>query len=401
MKKLGLLLASIVIGFSSFGQLNNSWTKKADYAGLKRERAVSFVIDSLGYVGTGVDTAEVVRKDFWKYSATLNTWTQVADLPGSVRRNAMAFATGGYGYVVGGIDSLSAAAPGHQKLNDNWRYDPVTNSWLQRSPIPTAGVYFGTGFAVDSKGYICCGKFGPNNYSNQLWEYKPSTDTWLQLAPFPGGVRYQLNSFSIGLKGYVGMGTDQDMYRKDLWEYDVVTGQWSPKQDLPASQRSAYMTFTIGQRGYVCMGANGGYLDDLWEYNPFTDDWTVRADYGGTSRKSGVGFAINGRGYVGLGKGYNGKKSSLHEYNPPAVVGTDELEMEFSIYPNPVSDKIKITSNSNKINRAIIYDMAGKQVTESFTPDYINVAHIPAGSYLITVVDDKNNNLGQKKFIKL
>ena len=39
----------------------NTWVKLNDFIGGKRERAVAFSINGFGYVGTGTDTAEVVR----------------------------------------------------------------------------------------------------------------------------------------------------------------------------------------------------------------------------------------------------------------------------------------------------------------------------------------------------
>ena len=77
----------ILLIFMFFGlyylnaQTMNFWTKKSDFTGLKRTRAVSFTVDDYAYVGTGVDTAEQVQNDFWKYDPILDTWTQVANLP--------------------------------------------------------------------------------------------------------------------------------------------------------------------------------------------------------------------------------------------------------------------------------------------------------------------------------
>ena len=59
MKKLVLLLFLGLTG-SSFSQIENTWTKMSDFSGLKRERAIAFSVNGFGYMGTGVDTAEVV-----------------------------------------------------------------------------------------------------------------------------------------------------------------------------------------------------------------------------------------------------------------------------------------------------------------------------------------------------
>ncbi len=385
MKHLITLLIAI-IGFSAFGQTENFWTKKADFTGLKRERAVAFSIGDYGYIGTGVDTSETVLSDFWKYDPSNDTWTQIADIPGGMRRNAVAFTIGNFAYVGTGMDSVVATAPGSSTLADFWQFDPSTNSWTQKADYPGGfgnGIYFATGFAIDSKGYICCGKRGPNNYSNQLWEYKPSIDQWTQLASFPGGLRYQLASFVVGYKAYVGFGTDQDLYRKDLWEFDATSNQWTQKADFPGSERSSTTTFTIGQRGFVTLGANGGFLDDLWEYNPFTDNWSVKASYGGSARKNAVAFVVNGKAYVGTGKGYSGKKMSMHEYTPGSVLGLDQHEIDIAMYPNPTVDVVHFNYSNEQIDEIALYSISGQQLAAGAGLKSLDVSEFTNGNYLV------------------
>lgn len=408
MKNLYSILTILLISTSCFSQTPNTWLKVSDLGsdttgnGLKRERAVAFSIDQFGYVGTGVDTSETVLVDFWKYDPTTNAWTQIADIPGSMRRNAISFTIDNYGYVGTGMDSVVASSPGAATLNDFWRYDPSNNSWSARANFPGNsgfGIYFSTGFSIDSKGYVCGGKMGPNNYSNQLWEYKPALDQWTQLANFPGGVRYQLCSFSIGYKAYVGLGTDQDMYRKDIWEFSAATNQWTQMNDFPASARASTMTFTLGQRGYVCMGTNGGFLDDLWEYNPFTDQWSSREPYGGTRRKGGVAFTINNSAYVGTGKGNSGKKASFQQYTPPAVVGINEIETHFTIYPNPVIDNIHIEINSFEIQKLELYSTYGRKVLSTPVTSLINTNNIASGIYILAAISKSGEIISKQKLI--
>lgn len=399
------LLVIILIFTSQLvaAQTENFWVKKADFAGLKRERAIAFTIGQLAYVGTGVDTAEIVYRDLWSYDPVADVWAQLADNPGQPRRNAIAFSIGNYGYVGTGINANSVTETGATKLKDFWQYDPALNTWTQKADYPGGGgtgVYFATGFAVDSKGYICGGKMGPNWYSNHLWEYKPVLDQWTQLANFPGGVRYQHSSFVIDYNAFVGLGTDQDMYRKDFWKFDVSTNQWSAIADLPASERAASMTFTLGQRGYVCMGTNGGYLEDLWEYNPFANSWSSRATYDGAERKGGVGFSINGKGYVGLGKGYSGKKQSLYEYTPPAILDLAEQELKLLVYPNPVISELHIQVDNAELREIRIYSLSGREVKRTPYQDKIDLRDLQGGYYLIHAIGQNDQVLASKPFIK-
>lgn len=388
-----LTISIVVLTFFSFGQTENYWTKKADFTGLKRERAVAFSIGDFGYLGTGVDTAETVLNDFWKYDPTTDVWTQIADIPG-IRRNAVAFTIAGFGYVGTGMDSVTATAFGASTLSDFWQFDPTANSWTQKASYPGnfgTGLYFATGFAIDSKGYICGGKMGPNNYSNQLWEYKPSLDVWTQLSNFPGGVRYQLSSFVVDFKAYVGLGTDQDLYRKDLWEFNATTNQWTAMADFPASERASASTFTIGQRGFVTLGANGGFLDDLWEYNPFADSWSIKATYGGSPRKNASSFVVNGKAYVGTGKGYSGKKASMHEYTPGSVLGVGEIEIDIAMYPNPSHDFVNLNYVAEQIDEVELYSISGQKLVSGKGIQTIQVSEFAQGNYIL--IGRKDNQI--------
>jgi N-acetylneuraminic acid mutarotase len=385
-----LVICSLSTLFDLSAQLENSWVKKNDFGGLKRERAVAFSIGNYGYIATGVDTAEVVLNDLWQYDPTNDSWSQKANLPGSPRRDAVAFSADGKGYVGTGIDADEAL--GANKLKDFWAYDPTLNTWAQVADYPGVGglgLYFATAFDLDGKGYVCCGKVGPNSYTNQLWEYKPSLNQWTQRANFPGGVRYQLASFSIGLYGYVGLGADQDILRKDFWRYNAGSNQWTQIASLPASERAASVTFSIGNRGFVCMGTDGGLLDDLWEYIPEIDYWVSRAPYGGSERKNAVGFVVNGRAYVGTGNGYTGKKQSIEEYTPMQLVGLNDPSFsQISIFPNPTADYFRIEHKSIEPLSVAIFSVSGKLVYENNSiadNEPINVSNLQTGSYVVRV----------------
>lgn len=401
MRKFLVIIFLSVLG-NGYTQTHNFWTKKNDFGGLKRERAVAFTANDFAFVGTGIDTAEHVLNDFWKYDAMTDSWEQVANLPGSIRRNAVAFSINDIGYVGTGMDSAVASVPGSNVLSDFWAYDPVLNSWTQKADFPGSGgngVYFATGFSIDSKGYICCGKRGPNDYTDELWEYKPSIDQWAQLPSFPGGVRYQLSSFSIGYSAFVGLGTDQDLYRNDIWKFDATINQWTEMSNFPASERAGATSFTIGERGYICMGTNGGMLDDLWEYNPISDLWSVKANYGGSARKNAVAFSLHGKGYVGTGKGYSGKKMSFHEYTPSDILSIENNgEIELSIYPNPVTDVITIQT-TNPITKVDVLNTNGK-LCKTTSNCSILVSDLEPGIYLLHVWKD-NNLVSSKRIVKV
>jgi len=406
MKKLLYFFTLILLTNSVWGQTENYWVEKADFGGLKRERAVAFTIGGMGYVGTGVDTAEVVRNDFWKYNPTNNSWTQVADFAGTGRRNAVAFSVNNVGYV--GTGMSNAISTLGTTLNDLWSYNALANTWTQKSNYPGnlgQGVYFATAFSINDKGYICGGKKGPANYSDEFWEYNTTTDSWSQLSAFPGGVRYQLASFVVNNKAYVGLGVDLDVFRKDIWEYDPVAAVWTQKNDFLGSERGAVSTFSFNYRGFVCLGGDGGYKKDVWEYNPFEDTWSIRANFGGSARKNAISFVSGDTAYVGTGKGISGKKMSFYAYVPyqSALKLTENTDLiDVNIFPNPVNDKINIQIHSNQVKSVSIYNLSGQEVYQSKVNQSLMIfdrSNISSGIYILALKDENGANILTKKLI--
>src|SRR5262245_61700382 len=76
-----------------------TWTQKANYPAAKMYGPSGFSIGSKGYVGTGLDDAIQLRKDFWEYDTLTNVWTQKADFGGGPRWGGSAFSIGNFGYL--------------------------------------------------------------------------------------------------------------------------------------------------------------------------------------------------------------------------------------------------------------------------------------------------------------
>ena len=206
MKKLFTLTSTLLLLTTCFSQ--NTWSSIASFGGGERERAVSFVVGGRAYVGTGLDTSNTCKKDFWEYDPGSNSWSQKADMPGSQRRDAIAFAIGNRGYVGTGINGFIAWTG--SKKDDFYEYNPITNTWTEKDNWEGnfgGGIYYASAFATPLKGYLVCGKLGSSYYSNELWEYDPVADDWVKKANFPAGTRYGATAFSIAGAGTIKIST--------------------------------------------------------------------------------------------------------------------------------------------------------------------------------------------------
>ncbi|MCC9074442.1 DUF5074 domain-containing protein [Flavobacterium sp. F-65] len=80
------------------------------------------------------------------------------------------------------------------------------------------------------------------------------------------------------------------------------------------------------------------------------------------------------------------------------TLGTDTFErIEFTIYPNPVSDVLTIKTQDEVLN-VIIYDISGKLINTRINNNQIDVSALTKGFYIINVVTDRASY--QQKFIK-
>jgi len=253
--------------FKDFWEYNpslNAWIQKADFGGTARRHAVGFSIGTKGYIGTG-DDYTAIKRDFWEYDTTLNTWTQIADFGGSGRGNqgnAVSFVIGSYAYVGTGNDSTNYFT------NDFWKYNPSLNTWSQVTSVPVS-LCGSVSFIINGKGYVGTGA-DTSSGSTSFWEFDPITNTWSQKSSWGGGQRFLAAGFAIGNKGYIGTGSDGNIQKKDFWEYDPSLNTWTQKANFSGASRYGAVGFSIGSKGYIGTGYDSAmiFLKDFWEYDP-------------------------------------------------------------------------------------------------------------------------------------
>lgn len=197
-----------------FDPTTDSWSQKADFIGSPRRQAVAFVLNDIGYVGTGID-ASGFRKDMFKYDPTTNAWTQINNFGGTARKEAVAFSMGGQAYLGTGDDGV--------KKNDFWQYEPTTDSWIQKANFPGTARKGAVGWGTFPSGFICTGEDINFDYKNDLWEYNYFSNSWVQRADYMGSGRTNAVSFLIDDIAFVGTGYDGEL-KDDMYAYRRIVG---------------------------------------------------------------------------------------------------------------------------------------------------------------------------------
>lgn len=161
--------------FWEYNPANDTWTQKTDFGGTARAHATGFFTVDKGYIGTGyfVDTTVHYYKDFWEYNPANDTWTQKADYAGLRRICPCSFSIGKEGYIGTGQDTTGSC----NTTKDFWKYDMQNDTWSQIDSLSGAVREGAVGFSIGMKGYIGTGHTYPGSpvFDQDLWEYDPFT----------------------------------------------------------------------------------------------------------------------------------------------------------------------------------------------------------------------------------
>ena len=203
----------------------------------------------------------------WEYDPVTDTWKALASMP-TRRGSPVAAAVGGKIYVVGGASThpgssepaVHPARP-HRALSTVEEYDPATNTWRARSPMPTARNHAAIG-VVSNKIYVIGGRVAAafvsvSSPTDVVEEYDPATDQW-------GAVRARMptprSAVAWGVHGgkiYVAGGEYQDdklmAAFRALEAYDPAANWWTvlPRMPIP---RHGLAGAVIGNRLHLVSG---------------------------------------------------------------------------------------------------------------------------------------------------
>jgi N-acetylneuraminic acid mutarotase len=362
------ILFSCSKGFVNYNQDGN-WVGRAPFAGIPIGEGASFSINTIGYVGTGINpvtpnqklttmykyTPTQIAPSLYGYDSAVGTWAQIASFPGQARSNAVGFTIGSTGYIGSGL-----ANDGVTSLADFYSYNPGANTWSQIDSIHDDSTSYprfdAVAFGFDTTAYVLTGT-NQLYYFSDVWRYSPSTNTWIEQRAFPGSQRSGAVSFVFNGQGYIATGFTPGSkwsignYCYDFWLFtpmsDTSTLSWHRLRDIYNTSPQTYddgyaniirrngASFLIlgqkdGNKGYISTGSfNNTDITYTWEYDFATDLWTEKTPYEGAARTGAVGFTLvqsvptiagasTTRGFIatGLNQAYTAGFQDLEEFFP-------------------------------------------------------------------------------------
>ena len=255
------------------------------------------------------------------YDPSSDSWTMIAPMP-TPREQLGAASVNGIVYALGGLG-------GNDPRISVWldrveAYDPSTNTWSARAPMPTKRSTFGVG-VVNGIVYAVGGS-DPTRIVSSVDAYDPTTDHWTTVAPMsharnePGvgavnGILYAIG----GLQRDPG---DSGRIVNLVEAYDPATNAWTTKTPMPTARYGAFVGVVDGII-YVVGGASppGTYLNTVEAYDPATDTWSEKPPISPPRyfiNIAGIGghlFAVGGAA-TSITNGQDNVSGVVQEYTP-------------------------------------------------------------------------------------
>jgi N-acetylneuraminic acid mutarotase len=198
------------------------------------------------YVAGGLNANNVGVKTLFVYNPATNTWTRKADMPAGGCCGSQGV-IGGELYVY-----VSSESSGPGRL---YRYTPGTDRWATLAS-PSGEHVFPEGAAVAGKFYLVGNRGGPGS-GDQLEVYNPATNSWTTKAPMPQPSGQVMASAVLNGKFYVAGGVERGTgdAQATLRVYDPVTNTWTTRAPMPNPRSWAAGAAAAG-RVFVLGGLN-------------------------------------------------------------------------------------------------------------------------------------------------
>jgi N-acetylneuraminic acid mutarotase len=238
-------------------------------------------------------------------------------------------------------------APGWKPIGMVYEYDPATDKWTKKKPMPLASHHVAF-TELNGKIYAFGGFVPPESGPpawvpiDNAWEYDPAADTWKALAPMPTR-RGSPVAVAANGKIYVIGGATTPPNQPDVIavhparphvvvgaveEYDPAANTWRARTSMPTPRNHA-VAGAVNGKVYVIGGRVGGAfigiaadIDVVEEYDPATDRWGATRARMPTPRSAMAGGVYGGKIYVEGGEGQTGVYMmtfrSLEAYDPAA-----------------------------------------------------------------------------------
>lgn len=312
----------VVMASLTLAQAKGEWTVRAPAPTKRTEVAAAalrgkiYVVGGFAEPDFGNLRALAISKTVEEYDPVTDRWTTKAPLPVGLHHVGIGM-VGDRLYVIGGY--TQSGLSGWHPVSSVYMYDPATDSWTERAPMPTPR---GALAIAEHEGKLyAIGGYDRKSNSAAVEVYDPAQNTWHARAPLPTPRDHLAAATVAGLIYVIGGRLNGDYHRNlsATEVYDPKADRWTHAADLP-TPRSGITAAVVGDRIYVFGGeAPAGTFRENEAYHPASNKWEAQVPM--PTARHGLGSAVvDGRIYVlSGGPSPGGSFSNANEMFVPAA----------------------------------------------------------------------------------
>jgi N-acetylneuraminic acid mutarotase len=249
----------------------NTWTRKKDMPAYQHHVALTelngriFLFGGYRLPDSGTATW-IPMNTAWEYDPKADSWRALAPVP-QARGAANAAAVNGKIHLIGGatllpqIKDASFHPSRNVSVGTHEVYDPASNTWSRLEDLPTPRNHAAVG-VVDGRIYVIGGRAGsvfiPNAHNVDIVEeYNPATNLWTLRAPMPTP-RSAMAWGTFNGRIYAAGG---EIRHRDIWgtyttveAYDPKSNTWARLPPMPLPRHGLAGDF-IGPRLHLVSGS--------------------------------------------------------------------------------------------------------------------------------------------------
>jgi N-acetylneuraminic acid mutarotase len=259
-----------------YDPVTNEWTSKTSMPTARSDFGIAVYQNKIYVIGGTTGPGEtwgssLITGAIEVYDPETDTWQTKTSMP-TPRQGLEANVVTDRIYLIGGVRYVGGYI--HPGFDENEVYDPATDSWITKAPLPTA-VWGYSSSVVDNKIYLIGGgnKTSDGTFPvtlNQI--YTPATNTWNLAQDVPTGLWHAAAGATIDVfapkRIYVLGGSYYDVAYNLTQTYDPEVDAWTTGTPMPTPRWSLGVA-VVNDELYVIGGYDGeNYRNENEKYTP-------------------------------------------------------------------------------------------------------------------------------------
>jgi Big-like domain-containing protein/PGAP1-like protein/Kelch motif protein/glucodextranase-like protein/BACON domain-containing protein len=249
-------IVGVVLTVLSSGKIDFSWTRRADLPQGRIDASIAVLADGIHLIGGN----SLLAHDL--FNPSTNSWTPRAQPPAYLGEGGAVV----IGQKIYAEDETLAPIMIYDDLSDNWTTG-TSPSMAHRGPAVAS---------VGGSMLLISGVDANVNATATVESYDPATNRWALRAPIPTPRAWSACAVLNGLVYVIGgrsLSNSGPDILNTLEIYDPALDKWTTGTPMP-TRRSSVAAAVLGGRIYVFGGFDGAnFIATVEEYNPVTAGW--------------------------------------------------------------------------------------------------------------------------------